>query len=195
MEGFFIQVIVGSPFDELLERFPDGFPALMLTDQVAGKLYPARFKRAKSGEVFWLVDRQQLRLDQWIALDILHGQCIECVWVNWELYAELTGELSSEERSNDEEALYPLLVEVLDIPIVLFGTSFGIAEHWVEKSDPRIQRRFRLKKFCALQKGKLSRCSDVGSRLLSLHPNLGRTHSIAVQQIDDLCLNCSIFHI
>ena len=155
MEGFFIQVIVGSPFDELLERFPDGFPALMLTDQITGKLYPARFKRAKSGDIFWLVDRQQLRLDQWIALDILHGQCIECVWVNWELYAELTGELSSEQRSNDEEALYPLLVEVLDIPIVLFGTSFGIAERWVEKSDPRIQRMIQAQEVLRFTEGQI----------------------------------------
>jgi len=141
-EGFFIQVIEApdSPFAELLERFPEGFPALMLADQINSKFYPARFKRAKSGDIFWLLDRQQLRLDQWVALDILHGQCIGCVWVNWELYAELTGELNSEERSNNEEALYPLLVEVPDIPIVLFGTSFGISERWVEKSDPRIQR-------------------------------------------------------
>ncbi|MGG6265598.1 hypothetical protein ACQ4M3_06280 [Leptolyngbya sp. AN03gr2] len=155
MEGFFIQVIEGSPFDKVLERFPEGFPALMLADQVAGKLYPARFKRAKSGDIFWLVDRQQLRLDQWIALDILHGQCIECVWVNWELYAELTGELSSEERSNDEEALYPLLVEVLDIPIVLFGTSFGISERWVEKSDPRIQRMIQAQEVLRFTEGQI----------------------------------------
>jgi hypothetical protein len=141
-EGFFIHVIEGqnSPFNELLERFPNGFPALMLADDVTERLYPARFKRSKSGDIFWLIDRQQLQLDQWITLDLLHGQCIECVWVNWELYAELTGELGSEERVNDEEALYPILVEVPDIPIVLFGSSFGISERWVEKSDPRIQR-------------------------------------------------------
>jgi hypothetical protein len=141
-EGFFIQIIErqDSPFDPLLERFPDGFPALMLTDGVIGKLYPARFKRAKSGDIFWLIDRQQLRLDQWMALDSLHGQCIECVWVNWELYAELTGELTSEERSGNESFLYPLLVEVPNIPIVMFGSYFGISERWVEKNDPQIQR-------------------------------------------------------
>ncbi|MCU0550560.1 MAG: hypothetical protein MUC48_14520 [Leptolyngbya sp. Prado105] len=65
-EGFFIQVIEApdSPFAELLERFPEGFPALMLADQISSKLYPARFKRAKSGDIFWLLDRQQLRLDR-----------------------------------------------------------------------------------------------------------------------------------
>lgn len=141
-EGFFIQVIEepDSPFTPLLERFSDGFPALMLADNVTGHLYPARFKRSKSGDIFWLVDRQQLRLDQCAVLDILHGQCIECVWVNWELYAELTGELSSDERSHHEDFLYPLLVEIPNIPIVLFGSYFGISERWVEKSDPRIQR-------------------------------------------------------
>lgn len=141
-EGFFIQVIEGqnSPFESMLERFPHGFPALMLPDQVTGRVYPARFKRDKSGDIFWLVDRAQLRLDQWMMLDALHGQCIECVWVNWELYAELTGELSEDDRSGDEDMVYPLLVEVANIPIVMFGSYFGIAERWVEKSDPRIQR-------------------------------------------------------
>lgn len=141
-EGFFIQVVEEhhSPFEALLERFPVGFPALMLTDQVTGKIYPARFKRDKSGDIFWLVDRKQLRLDQWMMLDALYGQCIECVWVNWELYAELTGELSSDDRSDNEETVYPLLVEATNIPIVMFGSYFGIAERWVEKSDPRIQR-------------------------------------------------------
>ncbi len=60
--------------------------------------------------------------------------------MNWELYAELTGELSADDRSDDEEMIYPLLVEVANIPIVLFGSYFGISERWVEKSDPRIQR-------------------------------------------------------
>lgn len=141
-EGFFIQVIEGqnSPFEPMLERFPDGFPALMLSDQVTGRIYPARFKRDKSGDIFWLVDRHQLRLDQWMMLDALHGHCIECVWVNWELYAELTGELSADDRADDEDMIYPLFVETANIPIVMFGSYFGISERWVEKSDPRIQR-------------------------------------------------------
>jgi tripartite-type tricarboxylate transporter receptor subunit TctC len=79
----------------------------MLADGIIGRLYPARFKQAKSGDIFWLVDRQQLRLDQWMSLDSLHGQGVECVWVNWELYAELTSDLTSEERSGDEKFLYP----------------------------------------------------------------------------------------
>lgn len=141
-EGFFIQVIEGqhSPFESMLERFPDGFPALMLADQITGRAYPARFKRDKSGDVFWLVDRHQLRPDQWMMLDALHGQSIECVWVNWELYAELTGELSADDRSDNEEMIYPLFVETVNISIVTFGSYFGISERWVEKSDPRIQR-------------------------------------------------------
>ncbi len=141
-EGFFIQVVEGhhSPFDPVLERFPEGFPALMLADQVTGKLYPARFKRDKSGDIFWLVDRKQVRLDQWMMLDALYGQCIDCLWVNWELYAELTGELLPDERSGDEDSIYPLLVETANVPIVMFGSYFGISERWVEKSDPRIQR-------------------------------------------------------
>ncbi|KAM3091297.1 hypothetical protein ACKFKG_26295 [Phormidesmis sp. 146-35] len=141
-EGFFIQVIEGqhSPFESMLERFPDGFPALMLADQITGRVYPARFKRDKSGDIFWLVDRTQLRPDQWMMLDALHGQCIECVWVNWELYAELTGELSADDRSDDEDMVYPLFVEAANIPVVMFGSYFGISERWVEKSDPRIQR-------------------------------------------------------